>query len=136
MESPNSLVYLSQKTFVFNREGKFLTLLRTESAPSRPLTWDLPGGSFEMGESPREGALREIREETGIQVEDIKPVAVESDRNKAGEFWVSIAYRAMAVTANVQLSFEHKDYRWVTPEEFLTLESSEKWQRIVRENLL
>lgn len=31
--------------------------------------WELPGGIVEAGESPREGAIREVREELGIDVE-------------------------------------------------------------------
>ena len=30
--------------------------------------WDLPGGFLEAGEHPRDGMLREVREETGLDV--------------------------------------------------------------------
>lgn len=32
-------------------------------------TWSTPGGFLEVGESPREGAARELREETGVRVD-------------------------------------------------------------------
>lgn len=40
--------------------------------------WGLPGGGIEEGESPEEGAARELREETGIAVESVGPLMAES----------------------------------------------------------
>ena len=128
----NSLVYFTQKTFVFNDEGKFLTLRRSETAPTRPLKWDLPGGAYEKGESPEESARREIREEVGLEVRNMRPIGLASELNKAGEYWVTAAYRAEAEHTNVQLSYEHIEYHWVTKEEFLKLKSSDKWRHIAQ----
>lgn len=33
--------------------------------------WEFPGGKLEPGESPAEGAVREVREETGLVVEAV-----------------------------------------------------------------
>ncbi|MDB5266002.1 MAG: GDP-mannose mannosyl hydrolase [Parcubacteria group bacterium] len=133
--SDNKL-WLSQKTFVFNTEGKFLTLFRTETAPTRPCCWDLPGGVFELGEDPESSARREIREEAGIEVTDMAPLALEGSYTPAQDFVVTVAYRANAVSTDITLSYEHNEYKWVTPAEFLELKSSDKWMQIVRANLL
>jgi len=130
-----NFMLLSQKTFVFNEEGKFLTLLRTASAPTRPLKWDLPGGIYEIGESPIEGARREIREESGLEVDEMRPLCLVGEYNDEGKWCVTVAYQAKAITTDVALSFEHQEYKWVTKEEFLGLESSAKWQQIAKENL-
>jgi 8-oxo-dGTP diphosphatase len=45
--------------------GDVVLLVKRARAPWRGL-WSLPGGSLEVGEDPREAALREVREETGI----------------------------------------------------------------------
>src|SRR5258708_1295040 len=87
----------SQKAFVFNREGKFLTLFRTQTAPTRPNTWDLPGGDLEFGEDAVASIIREIEEEAGIAVTNMRPFDVESLINLAGDFWISIAYYAEVV---------------------------------------
>ncbi len=131
----NSRVCLSQKTFVFNTEGKFLTLLRTATAPTRPLKWDLPGGALEIDETPIEGAEREIKEETGLAVTGTRPLCLVSEHDGSGDRWVTVAYRADTKATDVTLSFEHEEYRWVTKEEFLLLDSSDKWRGIAAQYL-
>jgi 8-oxo-dGTP pyrophosphatase MutT (NUDIX family) len=43
-------------------------------------TWLLPGGTLQRGESLAEGLVREVREETGIDVDPVRPRAVGSSR--------------------------------------------------------
>lgn len=126
------LVSLSQKAYVCRPDGRFLALLRTETAPTRPLKWDLPGGRFEDGEGPAASVLREIEEETGLSVRDIRPIGIAGEHHDDGSHSITIAYRAEADSTDVMLSYEHAEYRWVTKEEFLTLDSSDKWQEITR----
>jgi 8-oxo-dGTP pyrophosphatase MutT (NUDIX family) len=45
-------------------------------------TWTVPGGHIEVNEDPYEGAIRELKEETGLDVEDIKLVGSHWDREK------------------------------------------------------
>ncbi len=60
---------------VFDKSGMVLLLKRAKSKRNGG-RWEIPGGSLRYGESPRRGALRELREETGFKLSpfDIKPV--------------------------------------------------------------
>jgi 8-oxo-dGTP diphosphatase len=125
-------VGVSQKAIIFNKEEKFLIIHRTATAPANPNKWDLPGGDLGFGEDTTEGIIREIKEETGLEVEDIKPFDVESHVNEKNEFWVTIAYKARAKSDDVKLSFEHDEFRWIQARDFLELETTGKLKRFVK----
>lgn len=54
------------------KNGKILVGLRKHSHGSG--TWQFPGGHLEFGESVVQCAIREAMEETGIEVENARPV--------------------------------------------------------------
>ncbi|MRG86031.1 NUDIX hydrolase [Salinibacillus xinjiangensis] len=61
MTVPKHIV--SAATIVLNDKGEILLI----KGPRRG--WEMPGGQVEVGESLREAAIRETKEETGIDVE-------------------------------------------------------------------
>jgi 8-oxo-dGTP pyrophosphatase MutT (NUDIX family) len=60
---------------VFNAWGEILLIQRTDDQ-----LWAMPGGAFEVGETPAEGACREAWEETGVAVEPLALVGVYDSR--------------------------------------------------------
>jgi 8-oxo-dGTP diphosphatase len=55
-----------------DREGRLLLQLReAKQGIALPGVWSVPGGALETGESPVEGARRELQEETGQAVESL-----------------------------------------------------------------
>ena len=48
---------------LLNEEGQVLLQKRGDSG-----LWGFPGGAVELGESPETAAIREVREETGVEV--------------------------------------------------------------------
>lgn len=55
--------------------GKVLLIRRGNP----PYGWAIPGGFIDYGESAEDAAVREIREETGIEVENLRQFGVYSD---------------------------------------------------------
>ena len=117
-------VLVSMKGIVLREDEKLLALHRSGISPRRPLLWDLPGGHLEIGEDLEMGMAREINEETGLEVIDLNLIHAISGMNDIQEFWVVLCYTSRVKDANIVLSYEHDDFRWVTPEEFLALEPS------------
>ena len=73
--------------------------------------WDLPAGYLEAGESAEEGALRETREETGLEVELLSLAGVYTSRAANA---ISTIYLARPVDPDrVELDSESSDHVWV-----------------------
>lgn len=62
--------------FVF-RDGKFLIQLRQGAHGEG--TWSLPGGHLEYGETPEETSRREVMEEAGCKIKNVRFAAVTND---------------------------------------------------------
>jgi 8-oxo-dGTP diphosphatase len=106
-------------------DGRMLLLLRPGG------TWDPPAGRLAPGESFERGAVREVYEETGLLIAPQRLLATWVGNGSGGGRLASATYISRVSTDGVRLSDEHLDYRWVTPDEWLTLPSW--WSR---ENVL
>ncbi len=69
---PKGFYHLVVHVWIRNRKGEYLISQRSISRPTFPLMWECVGGSVLMGESSIDGALREVKEEVGL---DLKPEA-------------------------------------------------------------
>lgn len=70
-------------------------LLIRRARPPRQGEWSLPGGRIEPGEGVRDAALRELREETGVEAELIGLIdVVDGVFPEAGRHYVLIDYAA------------------------------------------
>ena len=60
------------KVMVFNGAGELLLIRNTYG---KTHLWTLPGGGIKRGEAPDAAALREVREEVGLEVRDLAFIA-------------------------------------------------------------
>ncbi len=104
------------------REGKFLAL---ELEIGRSRLWDLPGGKVEDGEKPMQTLLREVKEETALDVEVKRPVGVYHFLRKTdGIEAVCTVFRCDA-SPEAKVILPHKSNesiassKWLSKEEFL-----------------
>jgi len=83
--------------------------------------WICPGGELELGETIEEGIKREVREETGLEVELVKPLpAFERIVKSAGGISlhvVYIDYIAKLVGGRLKVDSDIGDALWVGKDE-------------------
>lgn len=104
------------------RDSKFLAL---ELEIGRSRIWDLPGGKVEDGEEPMQTLLREVREETALNITPGKPVGVYHFLRKTdGLPAVCTVFRA-DVGEDAKVILPHKSNesiassKWLSKDEFL-----------------
>jgi len=102
--------------------GEEYLLIKRASDPDKGL-WTIPGGTVKVGEKIREAALREVQEETGLEVEICEPIDVidkivydEADRIKY--HFVIVDFLAVPKGGIVKASSDALEAKWVRLEEF------------------
>jgi 8-oxo-dGTP pyrophosphatase MutT (NUDIX family) len=69
------LVYFAQKAFIV-RNGKLLVVRRSPDDPNSAGFWEVPGGRIDSGETLDDHIKREVKEETGLEIEPESPFYV------------------------------------------------------------
>lgn len=114
--TPSDRFYLCVKGVVTDEQGRALLLKRTADTAVDPGLWDLPGGKLDPGELFDDAFRREVREETGLDVE-IVGVAGARDWVIPSRRVVYLILRASADSDDVCLSDEHVAFAWVRAED-------------------
>lgn len=93
-------------TIIFNKDNKALLLKRMSPQKEFEGLWGLPGGAVEGGETYKDCAIREAKEEASLNISNLKYVG--TDR---GFVWI---YTTRTYCGNIKLNFEHTDFAWVS----------------------
>lgn len=123
----NSLV-VAVAAVVRDASGRLLMIERADNG-----LWAVPGGAQDIGETTRQAVVREVREETGVEVEvtglvgiysDPRHVIAYDDGEVRQEF--SIVCHARPVGGEPRSSTESRQAHWVVPEQIgqLTIDPS------------
>ena len=102
------------------RAGDGRILLARRAGPPEEGKWDLPGGFLEEGEHPLDTLVRELREETGLEVEPLELVAVEMDVYGAGDdapATLNLYWTARVVSGDPEPADDVSELRWFAPRE-------------------
>lgn len=100
---------------VLNDRGELLMIERTDNG-----LWAIPGGAQDLGESIIEAAKREVREETGIEIEvtrlsgiysDPRHVIAYDDGEVRQEF--SLCFHGRPTGGTLRTDSEARQVRWV-----------------------
>lgn len=120
------LIGLGATTLVFNEKKEILLNLGSDTN-----TWGIPGGSMELYEDIRETAIRELKEECGIEAENLELVDVLSGKEYYFEYpngdkmcTVIVLFKVLNYKGKIKISDEEsKDLRFFSMNNLPPLES-------------
>ena len=100
------------------KNNKILILKRHPKQKVVPGQWEMTGGKLELDESLEECLIREVKEETNLDIE-IKRILYATDHNTEilGKV-VIIVYLCRPKNNEITISHEHIDFKWVDLQEF------------------
>ncbi|HET8568312.1 MAG TPA: NUDIX hydrolase [Candidatus Limnocylindria bacterium] len=77
------------------RDGDLVLLVRQQGPNDAAPFWSAPGGQVESGETPLGALVRELREETGIALDEARPIFSVVLDDEGLEYWCAF-YEATA----------------------------------------
>ena len=110
--------------FIFDDDGRILLLEHVFRPDSG---WGVPGGFLSKAEQPEAGLRRELREEIGIEIEDVEILFA---RTLPRPRQIEIYFRARAIGEPEPCSFEIKTAKWFALDD-LPSELSQDQQRLI-----
>lgn len=111
--------FVAMKALIVS-EGKVLVLRESSSynEGSNEGKYDLPGGRLKLGESWKDALHREVKEETGLEIDIEGPMLVDEWRPTVkGEEWhiIGVYFLCTPMAGEIQLSEDHDEYKLIDP---------------------
>jgi 8-oxo-dGTP diphosphatase len=110
-------------------------IVRRGRPPSHGL-YTLPGGGVELGETLEQAVIREVREETGLDIEPLalagyRQVIMRDTSGKIERHFVILPFAARWIDGDVSLNEELAEADWRLPSELAGLKTTEGLAEIV-----
>ena len=101
-------INMVSKVLIIDDKDRFLALLRPDDSKYMPNRWDFPGGHLKEGESHKQAAKREVKEETGLTVKGLEEIGEEDKRMQV------VFYRSTNYSGDIKLDKEeNQEFKWI-----------------------
>jgi mutator protein MutT len=100
--------------FIIEKDGSVLVLRRSPNKDHAPGEWETGSGRVEAGETPEDAVKREVREETGLQIEIVGPIdTFHFYRGASREETIGITFWCRYISGELSMCEEHDRAEWV-----------------------
>lgn len=121
---------------VIMKTKKVLILQRNKDEEIFPNMWELPSGKKELLESSKKCLIREVKEETGLDIQIIIPTFIfDYQIEKPNEIRDSTQINFLVKSINnnkVKLSLEHQKFAWISKNEIEKYELSQATKESIK----
>ena len=97
------------KVIIFNKDKDILILQRADHMVWGAEKWDLPGGHWKKDETAEEAAKREVKEETGLNVKELKKIGNVKK--------ITVFQTDVAKSNKIKLDDENSSHKWIDPKD-------------------
>lgn len=110
---------------IIEQDGKILFV--KESKKIAEGRYSLPAGKLEFGESLIDGAIREAKEETGLDVEPVKLIGIYQRPSSSEDSNTTVfCFLSKIISGNIQITDKHPEVKFLTLEEISNLEKEDR----------
>jgi len=114
--------FIAAKGFI-NYQGKILIIRESKNYQdgSNFGDYDVPGGRIPAGQNFQESLIREIKEETDLNIDVKKPFFVNEWKiEKQTEIWqvIAVYFKCEAKNNAMTLSQDHDDFKWINAKDY------------------
>jgi 8-oxo-dGTP diphosphatase len=125
--------YLAVSAAIF-RDGRVL-IVRRARPPAHGL-YTLPGGGVELGETLEQAIIREVREETNLEIEPVALAGYRQAIARDGEgrierHFVILPFAARWIGGEVSLNDELAEAHWLEPSALTELQTTDGLAQII-----
>ena len=122
---------LTVRGVIKNSDGEILIVKRHPKSRTDPEMWELPGGKVEQGEHFADALVREIKEETDLDVE-VGDFCEAVQNDYSHKRTVQLMMYLEDAKGNVKISEEHTGFMWASLEKIKTLEISTSLEKLLK----
>lgn len=121
---------LTVRGIIKNNSDEILILKRHPKSRTDPKMWELPGGKVESGEFFTDALVREIKEETNLDVK-IGDFAEAIQNDYPHKRTVQLMMYLTDIKGEVKISDEHTEFMWADMDKIKTLEISTSFKKVL-----
>ena len=122
---------LTVRGIIKNDNDEILIVKRHPKSRTDPEMWELPGGKVESGEFFTDALVREIKEETNLDVK-VGDFCEAVQNDYMHKRTVQIMMYLIDATGEVRISDEHTDWMWADLEKIKSLEISTSLKKLLK----